>query len=1064
MEIPDLVDNRGRTLAAVLKGLLGGEGRPHLDVLTAFFNLKGLEALAPEVERLSALRLLLGKEQDQAFILSERLLAELEAATSQAEEAPLTIRRWQEFLSRPEVEVRCYTRSFLHGKAYIVEPVPVLGAAAIVGSSNFTGGGLLSNLELNAVLKQRSAVEELCAWFDGLWLEAEDWKGQLLELLGRFTRTYTPYEIYIKVLYEALRDRLGEDLSARDGKPSPILLADFQRDGYLAAKEVLENYQGVLIADSVGLGKTYLALKLLDDYAYHGRQTALVICPAALADTVWSPLLSQYAIPHEIVSMERVSQSDFPVEDYAAYRILVVDESHNFRNPNTNRWENLFRLLSQDGDRKLILLTATPVNNTVFDLFHQLRLITRDIPNYFLAAGIPDLRAYFQRAEANQDALYEVLEAVAVRRSRHFIRKNYPEAEIDGQRIAFPERHLHTENYSLRRTYGADLYDRVAEVIEGLFLAPYQVETYRRDLREAHRARAGQLPLFEPEKGPSLMERLRLRLGWSKEQAQTFVMDLGRQTALAHILRVLYLKRLESSIAALRISLRRLYHFLQAFDQALDRGRLLDSRQYRRWLQMEGWGDEEQAPDISQVLSQLPELPAEKYDLEALHAAVRADLAALEGLLGELEARTEDDKVAHLKALLAGPELRGKKVVVFTYFRDTARYLYRELSGDEAFLEALGHRRLSLVDSGISPEERRERVERFAPQANRRLVLPERAVDLLISTDVLSEGQNLQDAGVLVNYDLHWNPVRLVQRVGRLDRIGSPHPVVEVYNFFPEEELEGLLGLVERLREKLNAINRTVGLDASVLGEVPNPMDFNVLRRLAREEEGVLEELESQNELLVGEFLMQDLLRFLKEAGEDRLKEIPLGVGTARDGHGEYRGFFAAFRHARTNDHFWLFEDEERRQVVDARIDAVRAIRCSPSEEARPLPDGFDPRPRVERLRRHLWNRLRRQALSLPRLPAEQRKVVDFLHTLPPSAERNALLQYFEERPLAGPALSELRALWRQRTQRDPAEWTARLEEFRQAHPLPAASPPRAAEAVKEEDLECVAWVWVQGG
>ncbi len=172
--------------------------------------------------------------------------------------------------------------------------------------------------------------------------------------------------------------------------------------------------------------------------------------------------------------------------------------------------------------------------------------------------------------------------------------------------------------------------------------------------------------------------------------------------------------------------------------------------------------------------------------------------------------------------------------MVFSYFKDTARYLYRKLEEDPV----IGNRwRMTIVDSDVKPAERTERIRRFAPRRMDGRTCPRRQeIDLLISTDVLSEGQNLQDADVIINYDLHWNPVRMVQRVGRLDRLGSPHERIYVYNFFPEEELEELLGLLQRLYEKLDAINRTVGLDASVLGETPNPMNFNILRRLEQED------------------------------------------------------------------------------------------------------------------------------------------------------------------------------------------------------------------------------------
>ncbi len=1068
--IPDLIDNRKRKLAEVLRGLLEQSHQAQLDVVTAFFNLKALEVIQVKTDAVKHLRLLLGKEQDREFVVGQRLLVELEDAASHGQTTQSEIARWRDFLSGEHVEVRWYAQAFCHGKAYIVRGVPALGAVGIVGSSNFTGAGMTTNLELNAVLKQTAAVNELQAWFDGLWSEAQDYKAELLELLERFTRTYRPYEIYMKVIYEALRDKLEQELAEHDEKPSPIALADFQHDGYLAAREILENYGGVLISDSVGLGKTYLALRLLDDYAYRERQTALVVCPAAVAETIWRPLLRQHAIPHEVVSIERISRRDFPVEHYTRFRVIVIDESHNFRNPDTNRWPNLFRIITQgDPEKRVVLLTATPVNNTIFDLYHQLSLITRADRKALLAAGIPDLWEYFRRAEQNKDSLYEVLEALAVRRSRQFIREHYPDAEIDGQRIYFPERKLHTVSYSLKRTYGAELYGTLARMIEGLLLAPYQVDTYRKDIMEARKAHIKELTTFEAaeEQSAGAVQRIQDALGWSREEAHQFLMAVGRQVALAHIMRVLYLKRLESSIEALRVSLERLLRFLELFSQALDEGRLLQSQDYRRWLQAETSDDAELAEplDLEHFVASLPELPAERYDVKSLRAAVWADLHALRGVLAELKREHPDDKLEELKNLLVSPDLTGRKVVVFAHFKDTARYVYRALMKDDAFLRRLGHRRLAVVDSGVKPPERNDRILRFAPRANGRPDLPlSNQIDLLVSTDVLSEGQNLQDAEVVVNYDLHWNPVRMVQRVGRLDRIGSPHDMIHVYNFFPEEELEQILGLLNRLREKLDAINRTVGLDASVLGETPNPMDFNMLRRIAREEVETLDELEAESELTIGEFLKQDLLRFLKEVGENELKRIPLGIGTARKRRVGPSGFFAAFRNPLTNQHHWLFLDEQRGRIVDGRLQAIRFVRCGPEEDAEPLPEDFDPRPVLQRLRRHLWNQIRRAQMAIGTLPAPQRQIVNWLHALPPAANRNRLLEYFEARALTGPDLKELRRLWRDRSSLREDEWLNRLARFMQEHPHPPASGTNKQNVVapqSEEELECVAWIKV---
>ncbi len=1051
-KLPDLVDNRDEKLGYLLRNLIGGNTA--LSVVTAYFNVAALKELEG-FQDLRDLRLLLGTEQDQPFVLDQRLFQEIDGRSAQGQgDLPDILRKIVKFFQQDKVQVRRYSEGFLHGKAYLIEDVPVLGAVGIVGSSNFTGAGLTTNLELNAVLKQESAVRELRHWFEDFWEESEDYKAELLKILTRFTKSYIPHEVYIKIIYEAFKDQLRQkDLEGEEGQPSPVSLADFQNDGYLAAKEISEHYRGVLIADSVGLGKTFLALRLLDDYAYHARETALVICPAQLSDALWRPLLRSHAIPHQLISMEQVGQSDFPMDEYVGYRTIVVDESHNFRNSSTNRWENLFRFLSSgDQDKKLILLTATPVNNTVFDLYHQLRLVSRDIPDFFVEAGIPNLSGYFKVAEENRDSLYEVLEAVAVRRSRQFIKKNYPDATIDGKPIHFPERRLHRKEYSLQASYEG-FYEEIGRSIENLNLAPYQPDIYRREVLSS------QMDIFE-----NLKNQL-VRDGWSEKKAQDYVMSLGRQTALVHIMKVLYLKRLESSTEALRISLKRQMKFQQAFLKILDAGRLLDSWYYRRWLQQESTDDlsEVEIPDADSILNQLPEVNADKYNLEAIRKSVKADIDTLNSLYERLENLTasRDDKLRQIKQLLAG-DLNGRKIIVFSYFRDTARYIYHDLCEDTDFQKLLGHNRISIVDSEVKPMERIDRITRFAPISNdhQEVKGTELEINLLISTDVLSEGQNLQDADTVVNYDLHWNPIRMVQRVGRIDRIGSPHQFINVYNFIPEDALESLLGIMERLYRKLQDINRTVGLDSSVLGETPNPMDFNTLRRIAQEDEEVLDELESENELNIGEFLRQELLDFLQSKGEEALKGMPIGImmGTGKDGDGRH-GVFASFRHTKTDQHYWLFYDldaPEGKRIIDGKLEAIRIARSRP-EDKRVEPE-FDVQEIIARLKRHLLSRLNQIAHRFPKLPSPQNHIVNWLQTMTPSAERNQLLSYFG-RPLSGPDLKELKRLWRENKSKGLDEVYQSVKAFSEQHPQPVLSAPQRTGEVRIEDLELIGWV-----
>ncbi len=1053
-QIPDLIDNRRvtqHTLGAVLVQAIGQADSPALWIATAYFNLDGLEQLNGAIQRVAELRLLLGTEQEQSFVLTERLTRELERHFALIHpQSQQKVERWVAFLQDDKVQIRRYTNGFLHGKAYLILGVPVIGAAGIVGSSNFTGAGLTTNLELNAVLKQESATEALKRWYETIWQQSEDYKEALLALLQNFTCTLSPYEVYIKVLYESYRDRLESDLREQDGKPSPIVLADFQRDGYHAAREILEQYGGVLIADSVGLGKTYLALRLLDDYAYQQRQTALVICPAALRETVWKPLLEHHAIPHRIESMEQISQSDTPLDEFAQYPIIVVDESHNFRNPGSNRWRNLFEIVRRARARypdqfRLILLTATPVNNSVYDLYHQIRLLTQDNKEYFLAAGIENLESYFRKADEDRNTLYELLEAIGVRRSRVFIRKHYPNAEIDGQAIRFPQRNIHSVNYNLQAVYGDNLYRQIADAIENLNLAPYQIDSY-------HRQVVGrQLNLFGTEW--ARIEAALRNAGLDNQAIADLRKRLGEQSGLVGLMRVLYLKRLESSVEALRNSLRHQREFQKRFLDALQQGKLLTSKDYRRLLMLESTDDEAE-DDFQAFLDALEDIDPTQYDLNLIRQAVESDLQVLDGLLHALERITPDTdaKLQTLKTQLQG-ELHHKKVLIFSYYKDTARYLYDYLC------EQLPGVPMALVSSETRMEERRRIVQRFSPRSNRFHLNGETEIQILIATDALSEGQNLQDAGVIINYDLHWNPVRMVQRIGRIDRIGSPHDVIEVYNFIPEDSLEDLLGLMERLRTKLDAINRSVGLDASVLGEAPNPMDFNTLKRIAEEDQQVLDTLESESELTIGEFLLEDLMQFLKSLGEERLSAIPLGRGTARRAPaGVPKGFFAAFRHIQTERHYWLFQTETG-QYLTRKLEAIRPIRCTANEPPAPLPDPDKTEQNLLQMRTYLVQQINRQAHQPTELPKLQKQIVRHLQTLPPSGLRNELIGYFS-RSLPQTALNDLRPLWQKTRATATADMLRTLKQFADSHPHLSVQIERPTE-VQTEDLECIAWMWV---
>ena len=474
----------------------------------------------------------------------------------------------------------------------------------------------------------------------------------------------------MKALFEYFKDDLGPP-EATPGK-SAVELSEFQEDAVKKARRVLARYDGVLVGDSVGLGKTWIGKKLLEDYAYHLRQKALVICPASLRQ-MWTDELRDATIAGAIVSQEELGQAGFDTGQVGDADVILIDESHNFRNRTTQRYENLERIISANGGRgrdggrkKLILLTATPINNTIFDLYNQLTLITGGDRSYFSGAGIGDLYRFFLNARRNVAdhetgvALFNLLEEVVIRRTRAFVRKTYPEAMIRGERISWPERRLKTVRYDLESTYSG-IYDKVVEAVEGLHLAPYQLETYK-------------------------------KAGVERDE-----FEQGREEALAGIFRSRYLKRFESSVDAFRITVRRALEFTRTFESYLLDGKLLDSASFQkamRYLARED-EDDESAPasrademdasdEAREALETLASLDTQQYDLRRLHEDLQHDvdsLAELWRLVGGITPN-EDAKLQTLKQLLS-KDLKGQKVIVFTYYRDTARYLYRELGGDQ---------------------------------------------------------------------------------------------------------------------------------------------------------------------------------------------------------------------------------------------------------------------------------------------------------------------------------------------------------------------------------------------
>jgi hypothetical protein len=692
-------------------------------------------------------------------------------ALPQTEEWESVIQRWCIALERSDA--RCwhymrtplFTRLISRGGSTLICPAPITAAS--------TRHERELNVELTGAEHERAQ-----AWFQSQVAESENISEELRTLLRESWAgpPISPTELYYKVLSQYFWATIeGLDLKADD---NPLLeqLTEFQLEAYQYAKGILRRYGGVFLADVVGLGKTFIALALLRHLQDRYGEYAVVIGPPNVLPA-WRALAAEFRVELQTVSIGKLED----LEMYRDREVLVIDESHNFRNAGTQRYERIQSWLRPGGvasERKVLLVSATPQNNHPNDVKHQLAFFP---DNY---ARLPfrgeSLDAWFSQVQTGQASLTELLQHVVVRRTRRFIKSAYSKATLrvrtkeggyEHVPLQFPERRSGAEQclrYSINDTYGGDLYQQILGVLAGLSYAPYCLATYltdegRTDHRVAGIRRAG--------------------------------------TSVRGLYKVLLLKRLESSIVAFRGTLGR---FLSRHDECLAR-----LEQGIVTVRVREHATSASEDDVQDLAAEERAVPASLFETTRLRATLVADSQAVRALLDRVSDldETKDSKVTRLCDYLQDRDPTVHRTIVFTQFADTAEYLGR----------ALGQRfgKTEVVTGGRGNAMAITR--RFSPRSNRVEVPDDEQIDLLISTDALSEGVNLQDADTLVNYDIHWNPVRLIQRAGRIDRIGSENDVIDVGSFLPEAALEAALGLETVLRRRIQEFLEVFGEDSHVL-------------------------------------------------------------------------------------------------------------------------------------------------------------------------------------------------------------------------------------------------------
>lgn len=967
----DIIDNRSELLVDHLKRYLADSESAHFAV--GYFFLSGFQAIAPEVRKLKKLRLLIGNVTNRETLeqmvegygrldiaqrrtRSERMNAaerpqildanstaarDTLAVMPQSDDEQAAILSLAEGIADGRIEVRVYTKGRLHAKAYIFDfdgqRIRATRGAAIIGSSNFSLSGIAHNTELNAGIHGNGNHEALSAWFEELWAESDEFSAALINQIERSwaANPVTPYEIYLKTLYALVKDRLEDTRNAQllwEAEMPP--LAEFQRVAVEQARQVLRRTNGVFISDVVGFGKTYIGAALLKHWNLYEGAYALVICPRPLVN-MWEGMLARYGIWGAVLSMGELSPKKnerllFEDMKYSNAGIVLIDESHNLRSRDTQRYKAVERFTQ---GRTCILLTATPRNTSAWDVYHQIKLWHPDDQTALLdPPNPPNLAEFFNRVEPRGKAhssaeLRDLLDKILIRRTRRHVLEFYGEADDHGRRFVrvqgkpmyFPERQLQTVAYSIEQTYGSSVYASLREMMRGLSYARYTLYHF---VQPQHR---------------SLKQYLKLKTA---------------SGALRGLMRVLLFKRFESSVAAFRSTLAKLIKLHLISLEAMVRGFIPAGEEAQRIIyELEGELDFSEVEDELRAASQ--DYPLEHFDADGLREALQADKAIFEQMAALVEPITPklDDKLVTLQTMLrAGKDMNGNtlpgamqtgKVLIFTQFSDTAQYLFENLR------EIVGEKYIRKVDSHTS--NMIEVVGRFAPAANKaKLEKGTHELRVLVATDVLSEGLNLQDADHIINYDLHWNPVRLIQRVGRIDRLGSAHGTVYAFNFLPETGVERELGLQESLTLRVQEIHDTIGEDTYVLTRAET-LNEESMYAIYQADSRILEgDDETQPfSLLEAEEIIRGL-RTNDPALFEHIRALPDGVRSARitpPGYEQAVAFVlceAREKGGETRYRRLYLVDSTGENLTTEFPAIIQAIRCAADEPRLDIPAGYN--------------------------------------------------------------------------------------------------------------------------
>ena len=894
------------------------------DCLVAYFYVSGFHQVYNALENTEKIRILIGVGMGKrSFDLMQRASSEHQsqlqlshAETKQVVEGLIVkefvesedsrlveegVQKFIEWLKSKKMEIRAYPSQSIHAKLYIMtfrQGDRDVGRV-ITGSSNFSQSGLVDNLEFNVELKNRADYEFAKQRFEELWKDAVDVSEEYIQTIHRKTwlnPNITPYELYLKFLYEYFKDELSIiDEVFIKYLPQNFKKYEYQEQAVLNAKKILEEYGGVFLSDVVGTGKTYVAAMLAGQL--DGR--TLIIAPPALLNEnnpgSWRNVFSDFHISADFESIGKLDRALEKIEQ-REYRNIIVDEAHRFRTEATIGYEKLAQICR---GKRVILVTATPFNNSPKDILNQIKLFQRarrsTIPNLSDLEGFlnrlterlkkvnkqAEYEAYLKQVKMNAKEIRDkILKYIMVRRTRSEILKYFPD-DVE----KFPE----VENpvpfyYQFNKEE-----DRIFEETIRLITQNFKYARYT--------------PLLYYKGKITQPEEISQR-------------NMGK------FMKILLVKRLESSFYAFRNTIDRFIHSYEMFLREFDKGCVYVSKKYINKIFELLENDDDEA-----VQRLIDEGKTEKYESkdfrDALKLDLQSDLEILKKIRGYWSKILRDPKLEKLQQELSSNRiLKDKKLIIFTESKETAEYLSKNIKGKV------------LCYHGSAGEALRDKViENFDARARK----PKNDYRILVSTEVLSEGVNLHRSNIVINYDIPWNPTRMMQRVGRVNRVDTKFDKIYTFNFFPTAQAEDEIQLKKTAEAKINAFLTLLGGDAAILTEGDPVGSHELFNRLIAKQT-----ITGEDEIEESELKYLNIIKDIRDKQPELFKEIKNLPRKARSAkmNKDFAGTLLTFFRLGKIQKFFINRKGGESREIDF-ITAAKLFECSLDEKKKRLPKDF---------------------------------------------------------------------------------------------------------------------------